>query len=507
MDTANYTVAAYIRLSSEDNNTDKPESNSTSNQRELIKNYIETNSDFCNVRYLEFTDDGYTGTDFNRPGYQRMIESARAGEINCIIVKDLSRLGRNHIKTGELIEYIFPFLGVRFISINDMYDSQKVKDTPRIEIGFKNLVNEFYSRDLSDKIKKVKMLQMKKGYTLWYPAYGYKKTPEDKHKIIIDDEAAKIVKRIFSMKQDGKGCTEIARILNNEGIPSPSKYKKIGKGSKDHFWRKDSIHNIIKNEVYTGATVCHKTQTVYIPGVGTKKVKTKKTERIIVPNTHDAIINKETFKNVNDSIKVRTKTKRNEKSLFSGKVKCKSCGRLMYPTSNKNYYCASSRVTGSFECFRKTIKNEELKKQIVREFNALMNGNSNAEKAAAAAEKKSKSEHRKMIAAYENKIKRLKTDKFLLYENLVRKEISEADYIEKSGEFNNEIQKLEKELNIYIFQNKNPEKSTVNIPNRLDDAEDLTRELIDMIIDVIYIDKDGKAEIVWKNQFERRKQK
>ncbi len=179
----------------------------------------------------------------------------------------------------------------------------------------------------------------------------------------------------------------------------------------------------------------------------------------------------------------------------------------MYPTSNKNYYCASSRVTESFECFRKTIKNEELKKQIVREFNALMNGNSNAEKAAAAAEKKSKSEHRKTIAAYENKIKRLKTDKFLLYENLVRKEISEADYIEKSGELNNEIQKLEKELNIYIFQNKNSEKSIVNIPDKLDTAEDLTKELIDMIIDVIYINKDGKAEIVWKNQFERREQK
>ena len=509
MDTANYTIAAYIRLSLEDNNIDKgkPESNSISNQRELIKNYIENNSDFCNVRYLEFTDDGYTGTDFNRPGYQRMIESARAGEINCIIVKDLSRLGRNHIKTGELIEYIFPFLGVRFISINDMYDSQKVKDTPRIEIGFKNLVNEFYSRDLSEKIKKVKMLQMKKGYTLWYPAYGYKKTPEDKHKIVIDDETAKIVKRIFSMKQDGKGCTEIARILNNEGIPSPGKYRKIGNGSEDRFWRKNSVYSIIKNEVYTGATVCHKTQTVYISGVGTKKVKTKKTERIIVPDTHDAIIDKETFKNVNDGIKIRIKTKKSERNLLSGKIKCRSCGRLMYSTSNKNYYCAVSRVTGNFECFRKTIKNEELKKQIVKEFNVLMNGNSNAEKAAAAAEKKSKSEHRKTIDAYENKIKRLKTDKFLLYEKLVGKEIFEADYIEKSGELNNEIQKLEKELNIYIFQNKNPEKSTMNIPDKLDTAEDLTRELIDMIIDVIYIDKDGKAEIVWKNQFERRDQK
>jgi len=188
-------------------------------------------------------------------------------------------------------------------------------------------MNEFYSRDLSDKIKKVKMFQMKKGYTLWYPAYGYKKTPEDKHKIVIDDEAAKIVKRIFSMKQDGKGCTEIARILNNEGIPSPGKYRKIGNGSEDRFWRKNSVYNIIKNEVYTGATVCHKSQTVYISGVGTKKVKTQKTERIIVPNTHDAIIDKETFKNVNDGIKVRTKTKKSERNLLSGKIKCRSCGR------------------------------------------------------------------------------------------------------------------------------------------------------------------------------------
>ncbi len=186
-----------------------------------------------------------------------------------------------------------------------MYDSQKVKDTSRIEIGFKNLMNEFYSRDLSEKIKKVKMLQMKKGYTLWYPAYGYKKTPEDKYKIVIDDEAAKIVKRIFSMKQDGKGCTEIARILNNEGIPSPGKYKKIGNSSDDCFWRRDSVHRIIKNEVYTGVTVYNKRKTVYISGVGTKIVKNKKTERIIVQNTHDAIIDKETFKNVNVGIKVK----------------------------------------------------------------------------------------------------------------------------------------------------------------------------------------------------------
>ena len=216
-------VAAYLRLSREDG--DKQESDSIRNQRELITEYISRNK---NLRFIgEYVDDGYSGTSFERPNFQRLMEDARTGKVNCIIVKDLSRLGRNYIETGRYIEQIFPLLGVRFISILDHYDSaEKDSASDWLIVPFKNLINDAYARDISVKIRSQLDVKRKNGKFIGsFACYGYDKDPKDSNHIIIDPYAADIVRMIFRMKLSGCNQTGIAERLNKMGVLPPAAYK------------------------------------------------------------------------------------------------------------------------------------------------------------------------------------------------------------------------------------------------------------------------------------------
>ena len=252
-----YHAAIYLRLSRDDEG--KKESDSIHNQRELLKSYIESHPDI--KLYGEYSDDGYTGTNFDRPGFQKMMDLVQKNVIDCIIVKDLSRLGRNYIETGRYIDQIFPMLGVRFISINDNYDSaSESNEADEIIIPFKNLINDAYCRDISMKVRSQLDTKRKNGkFVGSFAAYGYKKDPNDVNKLIVDDKAAEVVKMIFNLRLEGYSPGRIADKLNNMGIASPLQYKRSSGtnfvcsylSSDNPRWHHGNVKNVFEKEQET----------------------------------------------------------------------------------------------------------------------------------------------------------------------------------------------------------------------------------------------------------------
>lgn len=255
-------IAMYLRLSQEDvdkkNNMLKDESNSIRSQRLLVQRYIQEHSEFADCPVMEFVDDGYTGTNFDRPQFQKMIALIRSGEIQCVVVKDLSRFGRNYLEVGDYLEHIFPFLGVRFIAINDHYDSADyIGTTGGVDVAFRNLVYQQYSQDLSQKVKAAMHMKMARGRYVTHCPYGYKKAPGEKHRMVIDPVTAPVVREIFMAAIAGKKSTEIASALNERHIPTPMEYKKLSRKDvqNDAMWSHQAVLRIIKDYKYTGAMV------------------------------------------------------------------------------------------------------------------------------------------------------------------------------------------------------------------------------------------------------------
>ena len=247
-------IAIYIRLSVEDKNK-KVESVSVSNQRLLLRKYVDEH--FPETEVAEFVDDGYTGTNFERPAVQRLLGQVQEGQINCVIVKDFSRFGRNRLEVGYFVEQVFPLYGVRFIAVNDYYDSDDYKeDTGGINMAFKYLVNEQYSRDLGKKSLAARIARAKKGETIHkHCPYGYKKM---NNQLVIDDYAASVVRKIFSLFANGNSTTQIARILCDEKILTPAEYRKKNNNpdyeltQHSYEWGRYAILTALRNEQYIG---------------------------------------------------------------------------------------------------------------------------------------------------------------------------------------------------------------------------------------------------------------
>ena len=256
-----FNVAEYIRLSREDG--DKAESDSIGNQRKLITDYLKDKDDF--VLYDTYIDDGFTGTNFNRPSFKRMIADIEAGKVNCVIVKDLSRFGRDYIDTGKYLERYFPDNEVRFISITDNIDS--MKQAYDMLLPIKNIFNEQYARDISKKVHASMKTKQRAGEFIGaFASYGYKKSPADKNKLVIDEYAAEIIRKIFKLYVAGNGKIRIASILNGEGILCPSEYKRLNgdnyrnsnRLNSTAYWTYSTVDHILKNEMYIGNMVQNK---------------------------------------------------------------------------------------------------------------------------------------------------------------------------------------------------------------------------------------------------------
>ena len=336
-----YRAAIYLRLSKDDGDFSvsgqKLESDSISNQRLLIKSFLKKHPEIVSAK--EFCDDGYTGTNFDRPDFQQMMSAISSGELNCIVVKDLSRFGREYIEVGKYIEKIFPRLGIRFIAINDAYDNAQPNSAANeIVLPFKNLINDSYCRDISIKVRSNLDAKRRNGeFVGSRVVYGYLRSPNDKNKLIVDEDVAPVVQDIFRWKTEGLSPAQIADRLNSNGVLSPIEYKRSC-GSKQRtcfqtkkqaIWSAVAIYRILKNEIYTGTLVQGKTTT---PNYKVKKTILKaETEWARTASAHEAIIAPAQFDLVQKIMLDDTRSPVGSDGVhpFSGKIFCADCESAM----------------------------------------------------------------------------------------------------------------------------------------------------------------------------------
>lgn len=373
-----YRVAIYLRLSKDDGDISfsesrKSESNSIHNQRELLMSYLEKHPEM--ELYDEYKDDGWTGTNFDRPDFRRMMEDVRAGKVNCVLVKDLSRFGRDYIECGKYIEKIFPQLGIRFIALNDGFDTKSSSSTDSIVIPFKNLINDSYSRDISIKVRSNLEVKRRQGeFISNFTVYGYQKDKENKNHLVVDEYAAGIVRDIFKWAIEGLSPGSIASRLDQLGVLSPMEYKKSqGSKYKTKFktgtrakWSHVAVRRILQNEVYTGTMVQGKRTT---PNHKTKKFVYKdQNDWVRVEGTHEAIISRPQFDLVQQILQEDTRASAEKTAVhpYCGRIFCGDCGspavRKTASSGGKRYvyYVCGANKADSHTCSKHSIREEVL---------------------------------------------------------------------------------------------------------------------------------------------------
>jgi len=512
-----WTIGLYPRLSFDERGEE--ESNSVATQIKMLKDYLVDKDDI--IIYKSYPDDGYTGTDFNRPGYKKMLEDIRNKKINGVIVKDLSRLGRNYIEVGNFIDEIVPQYGLRFISVNDNVDSFKNPNIMNsLEIPFKNLMNENYSKDTSKKMRTSLQTSKKYGNFIGKIApFGYLKDPDNIHKLIIDKEAEEIIKRIFQLALKGKSKQEISIELNNNHIITPSTYindkYNISVCKTSEIWNVKMLDYILKNKTYAGTLIQGKRER--ISHKNHNIVRKPEEEWIVSENTHNSIISETIFNQV-QSILYNRNVRVNKKGKFhkyTGFVKCSECGNNLYRMARMKkgeeqvyYYC--STYIKSKKCNKHYILEKELDDIVIKSINKYID-------LVCEIDKKIDNEISYSKIEYNNEVKKIKLievnkklDKLKdLINNLADDYkcdyISQEDYDDFKNKYLYEINKLnlEKEkmtqskINMYNLEWMNQFKKNGRV-NCID------RNIVDSFIENIYIDDNKNVEIKFrfKDQYE-----
>ena len=510
-----FNVAVYIRLSREDG--DKEESDSVGNQRKLLTDYVAKKEDF--ILYDTYIDDGYSGTNFNRPSFQRMIADIEDGKVNCVVVKDLSRFGRDYIDTGRYLERYFPDLGVRFISVTDSIDS--MKQAYDMLLPIKNIFNEQYARDISKKIQATVKSKQKAGEFIGaFTSYGYKKSPVDKNKLVIDDYAADVVRRIFSLYIQGYGKQRIAKLLNSEGILCPAEYKKVnGENYKNcnrlestTYWSYSTINSILHREMYVGNMV----QGTKHQRMRSKQKKMPKEEWIIVENTHEPIIDKETWEKAQSLLQKRTRELDLEtnKNIFAGFVKCGDCGRAMTKNmwrradGSKTYslYCGTYKRNGKQYCTPHTLPMAVLEDIVLGDLKAIVDSVDNlkelvqSQSFTASKVKRIADTELSKIKAELERVKRLKKSIYEDYrEELISKEeflSYREDYLKKEELYSKQIEALEEKKKDNVTEDVF-ETPWLKRLLELKDIEALDRDIVVEMISEIKVYENRKIKITY----------
>lgn len=376
-------LALYSRLSLRDGDKKEQDaSNSIENQRKLLYGYLASHPEFAEYEVLEFVDDGYSGTNFNRPDAGRMLEMAKTGQIKVIIVKDLSRFGRNYVEVGTYLETVFPFLHVRFISILDNFDSKYRTAVGDMVLGFKNIRCDYYSKWLSKRIKQTKRFRAEKGVILMPPFFGYQKD-KNTGQLIIDEPAAEVVRWIFAQRLAGWELVEITKNLNSNGVFTPSVRRQQLQGIPEenirkNVWYTSAVRELLSNRQYTGCCIFGKTKSInYI------ETKCAEEDWIVTENRHEAIVSAEIFDAVQQTFTKRdTKRKRPAdafEAVFVGKIICGHCGKAYRKRVDGTYFCKSREyLDGEERCPNVRLKEMDIRKRVLEElqrrFGALDNG-------------------------------------------------------------------------------------------------------------------------------------
>lgn len=501
-----YVISMYIRLSKEDDDLkykeEKAESNSITNQRMLIMDYIHSHEEFNGAKVIEKCDDGYSGKKFDRPAFLELIELAKKGEINCIIVKDLSRFGRDYVEIGDYLEQIFPFLGIRFISINDHYDSAvNGNQTLGIDVVFKNFIYDTYSRDTSRKIRQVRRKLAQEGsFASANAPYGYRKSKEDRHKLVINPDTAPVVKEIFELKLTGHKASEIVRILNARGVPSPAQYALNTKSGMDWRrinsqtgWDSSAVMTILRDERYVGHMVSLKRT---LRGIYGKDTKVDQEEWIKVENTHEGIVSAEVFETVQKLIADYEKPfKKRSTNVFT----CACCGRKMSRAKNNAYYlCRFGDVNPEADCYRFRVPAEDLQNAVLAELKEHFQMFLAEEEIRKKYEQKSVPvEDNK--ALYERNLKLLENSKTALYEQYREGNLSREEYKAEKQELSRKIQEYLDLLNTDDKEEESDDRSEwLSLIDKYKNETQLTPELQEAFIERVIVYSADRIKVVWK---------
>lgn len=520
-----YRAGLYARISVETER--KREADTIGNQLQLLKDYVSEHSDL--TVYDIYSDDDISGTDFIRPEFSRMMNDLRDGKIDCIIVKDLSRLGRNYLESGEYIEMVFPFFGCRFISVTDRFDTKYQQAD--ISVQLKNMANEMYAKDISRKIcSTMRTIQDQGKFAGSRAPYGYRLDPSDKHHLIIDEETAPIVKELFEMLAAGNTVHCVATTMNARGIPSPGRllYER-GVATTEHFknskWYMQTVRRILQDEIYLGWMVSGKFRSTYHSTGKKGSQPVPREEWIITKGTHEPIVTEDLFNKVQKYF-VRMKeehgqtavynSKSKKASIFKGHLRCGECGQAMF-LRNKHghgkvtawYYCALHENYNSSYCSKKAVKKHDVEDIALKLIRTQIKLFTDAREMIIALNKKesSKTKYRiygDQIRTVKKQIEKYMTLKASLYEDFANGVLSQSDYLsmgqeyaQKADELRIFLAELEKEAKKYS-QTYAMNGSWAQMIEQYQNAETLTEEMIDAFIDEMIMYNNGHVEVKFR---------
>ncbi len=527
--------ALYIRLSKDDG--DKAESNSISSQREILKEWVKLHPDI--EIYDFYVDDGWSGTNFDRPGFQRMMSDIYSGKVDCVIAKDLSRFGRNYTDCGRYLDNEFVRLQIRFIAINNSIDTisnNMNAATQCITVGVQNVINESVAATTSVNVRGTLNMYREQGKFIGsFACYGYMKDPEDHHKLIIDNEVAPIVQDIFKWFIDGMSIIGIAKKLNDMGVPNPSRYKRIkGMNYKhphldrdDGLWPDSSVRRILKNRIYTGDMVQGKTTHISYKIQKCRSIPEE--EWIVVENTHEAIIEKEVFEQVQDILSRPSRTtkstnhiEKRQVELFSGLVRCAGCGRTMNKKTNKhsygtyNYYrCKTSRKMSESACTNHTIRIDKMEKavfvtiqkmiDVAIDFDVLL------ERIKSSNNQRRDTDHlQKALQTQQSELHKYEKMKLELYPDWKSGMISQSEYLQLKEEMESNIAQINATMNqlqesIQDYNSGLSENEFISHFKKYRNIDKLTRAMVIELIDEIKVHEGSKITICFKfrDEFEK----
>lgn len=524
-----FKVAIYLRLSKEDDDLScssgaKSESNSISNQRKLIYDFMKSHPEL--ELYDEYKDDGKSGSNFDRAEFQRMMKDIEAGKVNCVVVKDQSRFGRDYIDVGKYKEKIFPKLGVRFITINEGYDSLSATSSDDLAFTINSFVYDFYIRDISTKIRTNLTAKKQNGeYAGAFVAYGYVKDSNDKSKLVVDQFAADVVRDIFRWKIEGLSPQNIAVRLNELGIPSPAEYKKLsGSNYKTSFqtsskavWSHVSVRRILKNEIYLGVMIQGKRTT---PNYKTKTVVTKaESEWLRVEGTHEAIISVRDFELVQELLRDDTHCRAGDVTVpvYAGRIYCGDCGAaavrktVSYAGRHYVYYVCNANKHNKTVCSRHSIREDILGQVIYQTVRHQIDLLLDVDKALRQFENLSWEKHKlkqldASIEIQEEVVRKNNTLRLGIYEDLRAGLLDRSEYeslkkelAERIAEATAAIEKLNKEKR-EILDGVSKQQSWIEQFRQYENVTELTRPMVIHLIERINIFEDSNIEIVFRHR-------
>lgn len=517
-------AALYIRLSREDG--DKAESYSITSQREILKEYLKIHPDI--ELYDYYIDDGWSGTNFDRPGFTRMMEDIYNGKVNCVIVKDLSRFGRNYTDAGNYLDNVFVRYRVRFIALNNGLDTASGNMNAAmqcISVGVTNVINESLAATTSVNVRATLNVNRQQGKFIGsFPSYGFLKDPNDHHKLIIDEETAPIIRLIYEKFISGESIIGITKDLNEMGLPNPSMYKKI-KGlnykhptgrSNDGLWHDSSVRRILQNQMYIGNMVQGRNTTMSYKIKQCRAIP--KDDWIIVENTHEPIIDKNTFELAQSLFNknIRKSPQKKDIDLFSGLVRCADCKRVMNKKTNTHSYgtyryyrCVTSRKMKKSACSNHTIRIDRLEQTVLITIQKMIETaiciDELLEKINKSPKRKKESDHlKKNIETYLEE--REKTQRIIadLYPDWKNNIITQEEYVFLKAELNDKLKTLDQKIEALkksadeFAQGANGDNDFIAHFKKYGNINQLTRSLLIELVEEIFIHEGGDVEIVFK---------